>query len=201
MFERFTDQSRGVVVGAQEQARRLRHPYIGTEHLLLALLEPSSGAPAALLRDAGLDAATARAAVERHLAVPRPAFTAEDAEALRTIGIDLQAVLARLEETLGSEALAVPAGAAGGRRGLLRRRGRAPGRVSGHLPFTGRAKKVLALALREAVALRHDRIGTEHVLLGLIREGDGLAGLVLSEAGVDLDALRAATLRALDRAA
>ncbi len=200
MFERFTEQARSVVVGAQEQARAMRHPYIGTEHLLLALLDPAAGAPASLLRGAGLDAATARAAVQRHLAVPRPAFTDEDAEALRTIGIDLQAVLSRLEETLGSEALAVPA-AAGRRRGLLRRRGHDGARPKGHLAFSGRAKKVLGLALREAVALRHDHIGSEHVLLGLIREGDGLAALVLTEAGVDLDALRAATVQSLDKAA
>jgi len=200
MFERFTEQARSVVVGAQEQARAMRHPYIGTEHLLLALLDPAVGAPASLLREAGLDTATARAAVQRHLALPRPAFTHEDAEALRTIGIDLQAVLSRLEETLGSEALAVPS-AGVRRRGLLRRRARGVARPNGHLPFSGRAKKVLGLALREAVALRHEHISSEHVLLGLIREGDGLAAIVLTEAGVDLDALRLATVHALDEAA
>ncbi|HVN14076.1 MAG TPA: Clp protease N-terminal domain-containing protein [Kineosporiaceae bacterium] len=203
MFERFTDQARAAVVRARDEAGALRHPVIGTEHLLLALFDPATGATAALLRQAGLDAESVRAAIRQHHApTPRSALTDEDAEALRSIGIDLQAVLSRLEEALGAEALA-PAPAGEGRRGLFRRR-RPAGPVSprvGRVPFTARAKKVLELSLREAIALRHGRIGSEHILLGLLREGDGLAATVLAERGVDVRALRAATLRSLDEAA
>ena len=200
MFERFTQAAREVVLGAQEQARQLKHPYIGTEHLLLALLDPAAGAPAAVLRDAGVDATAVRQAIQQLVPPPRPALTDEDAEALRTIGIDLQAVLARLEDTLGAEVLAAGASAPR-RRGFLRRRGLSGRPVGGRVPFTGRAKKVLELSLREAIALKHDYIGSEHILLGLIREGEGLAARVLADAGVDLSALRRATLRSLDDAA
>ncbi len=198
MFERFTDQARAVVVGAREQAQALHHPYIGTEHLLLALFDPATGATAALLRDTGLDAESVRAAVRQHVAAPRSALTDEDAEVLRSIGIDLQAVLARLEETLGADALA-PAPASEGRRRLFRRR--AARQTGGRVPFTARAKKVLELSLREALALRHGHIGSEHILLGLLREREGLAATLLTERGVDLRALRAATLKTLDEAA
>ncbi|MGZ4612754.1 MAG: Clp protease N-terminal domain-containing protein [Kineosporiaceae bacterium] len=200
MFERFTDQARAVVVGAREQAQALHHPYIGTEHLLLALFDPATGATAALLRDTGLDAESVRAAVRQHVAAPRSALTDEDAEVLRSIGIDLQAVLARLEETLGADALApAPAPASEGRRRLFRRR--AARQTGGRVPFTARAKKVLELSLREALALRHGHIGSEHILLGLLREREGLAATLLTERGVDLRALRAATLKTLDEAA
>jgi ATP-dependent Clp protease ATP-binding subunit ClpA len=195
MFERFTDQARNVVVHAQEESRGLGHPYVGTEHILLALLDPSAGATATVLADAGLDASALRDAVQRNLAQPRTPLTSEDAEALKSIGIDLERVLDRLEATLGSGALA---SSPPPRRGLLRRRRRS---VGGHIPFTARSKKVLELSLREAIALKSGHIGSEHLLLGLIREGDGLAALVLSQQGVDLKALRAATLRALDQAA
>ena len=200
MFERFTQAARDVVVGAREQARQLKHPYIDTEHLLLALLDPAAGAPAAVLRDAGVDATAVRQAIQRLVPSPRPALTEEDAEALRTIGIDLQAVLARLEDTLGAEALTARAGTPR-RRGFLRRRRPAACGTGGRMPFTGRAKKVLELSLREAIALHHDHIGSEHILLGLIREGEGLAARVLVDRGVDLPALRRATLRSLDDAA
>ena len=194
MFERFTDHARNVVVRAQEEARQFGHDHLGTEHLLLALMHPSAGATAAVLAEAGVDAAAVRDAVQRRLPQPRTPLTPEDAEVLKSIGIDLERVLGRLEETLGAGALAP---CTRPRRGLFRRR--LP--VGGHIPFTGRAKKVLELSLREAIALRHGHIGSEHILLGLIREGEGLGALVLVELGVDLRALRAATIRALDQAA
>jgi ATP-dependent Clp protease ATP-binding subunit ClpA len=194
MFERFTDQARAVVVQAQEESRGLGHGYIGTEHLLLALLDPSAGATAGLLTDAGVDAPAVREAVQRHLTQPRTPLTAEDAEALKSIGIDLERVLDRLEATLGPGAL---------RPCTTRRRRRFRRRrpTGGHIPFTARSKKVLELSLREALALKSGHIGSEHILLGLLREGEGLAAMVLVEQGVDLKALRAATLRALDEAA
>lgn len=204
MFERFTDAAHGVVVGARQQAQALHHPAVGTEHLLLALLDPASGAPSTVLRAAGLDADMVRASLARHVGTPRPpasALTDEDAEALRGIGIDLKAVLARLEQTLGADALSAPAPAPR-RRGLFR--GRSGDRTiggGGRIRISPRTKKVLELALREAVAGRQGRICAEHLLLGLLREGNGMAALILAEHGVDMRALRAATLRALDEAA
>ncbi len=201
MFERFTHEARSVVVLAQEQARQLKHDHIGTEHLLLALLDPAVGPAARVLAEAGVTAASVRGAVQQSVGQPRPALTDEDAEALRSIGIDLERVLARLEETLGSAALTpVGAPARQGRRGFLRRRRRPLG-PGGHIPFTGRSKKVLELSLREAHARKSRTKGAAHVQLGLLREGQGLAATVLVRQGVDLEQLRAATLRALDRAA
>ncbi|WP_238453619.1 Clp protease N-terminal domain-containing protein [Micromonospora sp. ATA51] len=115
-----------------------------------------------------------------------------DAAALREIGIDLAAIVARIEESFGPDALreAVPA--------PRRRWGRR--RYAGG-PFSPRSKKVLELSLREAIRLRHHHIGTEHILLGLLREGQGLAALVLTEAGVDLDDLRRRVETALRTAA
>jgi ATP-dependent Clp protease ATP-binding subunit ClpA len=205
MLERFTDDARNVVAVARERSRELGHSWIGTEHLLLALLDPGSGATAGLLREAGVDAAAVRSSLARHVATSRPQgppLTDEDAQALRTIGIDLQAVLARLEETLGSGALTVPAPPErpGRRRTLLLRR--RPARDGSCRPgFTARAKKVLELGVREAMAGHRDRIASEHLLLGLLREGHGLAATLLQEQGVDVTALRAATLRSLDAAA
>jgi ATP-dependent Clp protease ATP-binding subunit ClpA len=191
-FERFTEPARAVVVGARAEAQELGHQYIGTEHLLLALLAEQAGAASQVLRDAGLERPTVRAAIERAVGSPAQPLTDEDASALRTIGIDLDAVVRRIEESFGARALesvSLPPGRRGrSRRGLDRR-------------FTRRAKKVLELSLREAVHL-HDRgIGTEHILLGLIREGEGLAAKVMTDAGVSLDALRVATLDALGKAA
>jgi len=93
------------------------------------------------------------------------------AKALESLGISLEAVRAQVEEIIGHG-------------------GQAP---SGHIPFTPRAKKVLELSLREALQLGHNYIGTEHILLGLIREGEGLAAQVIVGAGVSLTDLRKST--------
>jgi ATP-dependent Clp protease ATP-binding subunit ClpA len=135
MFERFTDRARRVVPLAQEEAKRLDHNYIGTEHLLLGLIREGEGVAA---------------------------------KALESLGISLDAVRQQVKEIIG--------------RGQ-----QAP---SGHMPFTPRAKKVLELSLREALQLGHDYIGTEHLLLGLIREGDGVAAQVLIRLGADLNRVR-----------
>jgi ATP-dependent Clp protease ATP-binding subunit ClpC len=135
MFERFTDRARRVVVLAQEEARRLDHSYIGTEHLLLGLLREGDGVAA---------------------------------RALSAMRISLDEVRREIEEIIG-------------------RGSQAP---SGHIPFTPRAKKVLELSLREAQQLGHTYIGTEHLLLGLIREGEGVAAQVLVTLGADLDRVR-----------
>ncbi len=138
MFERFTNRARHVVVLAQEEARRLRHNYIGTEHILLGLLGEPGGLAAQALDRFGMSLAGAR----------------EEVKAIVGTGE------------------------------------KAP---SGHIPFTPRAKKTLELALREAQQLRHNYIGTEHIVLGLIREGDGVAAQILKEHG-SLMAIRGAVL-------
>jgi ATP-dependent Clp protease ATP-binding subunit ClpA len=135
MFERFTDRARRVVVLAQEEAVRLKHNHLGTEHLLLGLVHEGQGV---------------------------------GAKALESLGIQLEAVRAQVEEIIGQGQ-------------------RAP---TGHIPFTPRAKKVLELSLREAKQLGHDYIGTEHILLGLIREGEGVAAQLLVKLGADLSRTR-----------
>ena len=149
MFERFTDEARNAVVAAQREASALDHGWIGTEHLLLALLADGDGRAARVLRDFAVDAPWARGEVER---------------------------------TFGAGALARRRC----RRGLMPR---------GALPFTARAKKALELSLREAIAMGDDHIGSEHLLLGLAREGDGVAGRMLRSRGIDRDAVRAALQR------
>ena len=193
MFERFTASARHTVVTAWREADQLHHPYIGTEHLLLAMLAEHAGVAAGVLRAAGVDHARVKADVERLIAAPPKLLTEQDAVALRAIGIDLDAVLARIEEKFGLDALARPQPPA--RRGLLR------GRRAPHGRFTRRSKKVLELSLREAVRLGDNAIGTEHLLLGLLRDGDGLAVKVLTDAGLTVADLRAATLTALGKAA
>jgi ATP-dependent Clp protease ATP-binding subunit ClpA len=187
MFERFTDPARDVVKLAWQEARGLGHGFIGTEHLLIAMLTEQDGVAHRVLSDAGLDANRVRAEVER-LVPSRKSLTEEDAAALRTIGIDLDAVIARIEEAFGPEALEPPPPA---RRGLF---GRPQFRAT---RFTARSKKVLELSLREALRLGHHYIGTEHLLLGLIREGNGVAAKIITDSGVRLDDLRDATLAAV----
>ena len=196
MFERFTASARHVVEGAQGQARQLRAPYIGTEHLLLALLEPGAGVAQAVLHEAGVNADRVREDIHRVVGTVPGVLTDEDAAALRTIGIDLHAVLGRIEASLGPEALAPPP-ASEPRRSLLRCR---PS-IGPSRGFGPRAKKVLKLSLREALALRQNPIRPEHILLGLLREGSGLAAQVLTDAGLDLGQLRQATLAAVHNAA
>jgi ATP-dependent Clp protease ATP-binding subunit ClpC len=142
MFERFTDRARRVVVLAQEEARLLDHNYIGTEHLLLGLIQEQEGVAAS---------------------------------ALVAMGVELQTVRTQVEEMIG--------------------RGHDP--PGGHIPFTPRAKKVLELSLREALQLGHDYIGTEHILLGLIREGEGVAAQVLEKLGVNLVRVRVTVMQLL----
>jgi ATP-dependent Clp protease ATP-binding subunit ClpA len=169
MFERFTDEARLVVRNAQDEARRLRHPLIGTEHLLLAIASASEGPGSQALHDRGLDAADLRRRVVG------PPGDELDPQALATLGIDLEEVRRVTEASFGP--------------GALDARGRKPA-PSGHIPFSKRAKKVLELSLREALRLGHNYIGNGHILLGLIREGEGVAAKVLVEAGVDLSGLR-----------
>ena len=170
MFERFTAEARQVVVGAQHEARRLHHGSIGTEHLLLSLLDQRTPCAAVLARH-GLtrdDVAHAVTAYVRNSDL--------DAEALTALGIDLDAVRTTVEAAFGAGALDRPASRRGG--------------PTGHLPFSPRARKVLELSLREAIALKSKSIADGHIALGLLREGEGLAMKVLADRGVDTVELR-----------
>jgi ATP-dependent Clp protease ATP-binding subunit ClpC len=144
MFERFTNRARHVVVLAQEEARRLQHNYIGTEHILLGLLGEPDGVGSRVLAGFGMS----------------------------------------LEATRREVTAIVSTGT------------KAP---SGHIPFTPRAKKVLELSLREALQLQHNYIGTEHILLGLVREGDGVAASILLQ-HADFQAIRSAVIDQLPAA-
>jgi ATP-dependent Clp protease ATP-binding subunit ClpA len=145
MFERFTDRARRVVVLAQEEARGLNHNYIGTEHILLALVGEGEGIAA---------------------------------QALNRFGMTL----------------------AGTRDEVVARVSRGSHPPKGKIPFTPRAKKTLELSLREALALHHNYIGTEHILLGVVREGEGVAAQILAERAGDLAAVRQAVLDVLPAA-
>lgn len=176
MFERFTAGAREVVVGAQARARELRHQRIGTEHLLLALLDGAG--------DAAGDAAVARATADQGLTASavrerllRRSGDPLDPEALSTLGIDLDAVREATERTFGEGALDVPAG---------RRRG-----PKGHLPFAPEAKKALELSLRHAIRLKQKQIREGHVLLGVLHDDGFLAVRLATEAGADAARLRA----------
>jgi ATP-dependent Clp protease ATP-binding subunit ClpA len=172
VFERFTKQARQVVVLAQEEARQLRHNWIGTEHLLLGLLRDDDGVVRQALQQRGLQAAAVR---QRVIAIVNGGL---DPQALATLGIDLDQVRQATEAAFGPGALDA--------RGPVQ---------SGHIPFTKRAKKVLELSLREAVRLKHDHIGSGHLLLGLLREGGGLAARIIADAGIDQNDLRAEVTR------
>jgi ATP-dependent Clp protease ATP-binding subunit ClpA len=172
MFERFTDEARTTVRLAQEEARRLRHPYIGTEHLLIAMLEEGHGPAAEALRSHDVNVADLR---RRVITTVGPPDDDLDPDALATLGIDLDAVRRVTEASFGP--------------GALDSRSRKAAK-SGHIPFSKRSKKVLELSLRESLRLGHKYIGTGHMLLGLLREGEGLAAQMLVARGVDLPSLR-----------
>ncbi|MFI5823679.1 Clp protease N-terminal domain-containing protein [Streptomyces rishiriensis] len=144
-FERFTVKARKVVVTAQEQARLLKHDHIGTEHILLGLLEVPDSTAAKVLHQLGYD---------------KEAAQADIATAVRP----------------GTKEL------------------------SGHIPFAPSAKKTLELALREAQQLHHTDIGTEHILLALVREGEGAGAKVLAERIKPISKIRAAVLASVEGA-
>lgn len=169
MFERFTDDARDVVVQAQAEARALGHAYIGTEHLLLGAAA-TGGDAGRVLAGHGATPDALRAAIRAEVG-----DSTLDAAALATLGIDLDEIRRRVEATFGE--------------GALERRRPARG---GHVPFTPRAKKSLELALREAIAHGDRHIGTEHVVLGTLRDEKALARCILRRAGADPDRIREA---------
>jgi ATP-dependent Clp protease ATP-binding subunit ClpA len=188
MFERFTPGARSIVVEAQNHARRLGHRYIGTEHLLLALC--SSGEPVAgVLRTFNLTTAAVEADVLRLLGCPS---LEPDRAALASLGIDLDRVLQTIEANHGPDAL----GAISTKpRRLLRRRRTTCADVDrrpGHIPFAARTKKCLELSLREALRLHQNFIAPEHIALGIIREGQGLACLIVAQELTQFESLRTA---------
>jgi ATP-dependent Clp protease ATP-binding subunit ClpA len=194
MFERFTKSARQVVTGSREQADDLGHRFIGTEHLLLSLLATEGPDPARdALREAGIGSREVRADIMRLIG---PGQSDDDApddldiDALRAIGIDPDVVRAKLEATFGAGAM-----------DRLRASDLIGPRRGRRIGLTRRAKKVIELSLREAVRLRSSSIDTPHILLGLLREGDGLGVRVLREHGVDLADLRRRAEASLDQAA
>lgn len=197
MFERFTHAARDAVKRAQAEARALHHPSVGTEHLLLALLLGDEGRLTALLSEQGMTAETVRAQILRRVGVgtqPVANTEADDAAALRAIGIDLDAVRRTIEQSFGPGSLQLPPAGPPRRRGLLRRP-----QLRG--TFTAPAKKALELSLREALHLKHKFIAPEHLLLGILREDKALGAQILRDAGVDLAELRAGVVAALQHPA
>jgi ATP-dependent Clp protease ATP-binding subunit ClpC len=139
----FTDRVRKVLAMAREEAIRLQHDYVGTEHILLGLIREGEGVAAAVLAN---------------------------------LAADLDELGRLIEENV--------------------RRGKSASTI-GELPYTSRAKKVLEYAMAEARELNHSYVGTEHLLLGLLREEKGLAAKVLGELGIGLDEARTETLKLL----
>ena len=143
MFDRFTDRAKKVMSFARQEAMKFNHEYIGTEHILLGLVQEGSGVAANVLKN---------------------------------MTIDLEKIRHEVEKIVKT----------------------GPSMVTmGQLPFTPRAKKVLELSLEEASQLSHNYIGTEHLLLGLIRENEGIAAQVLMNLGVKLDEVREEVLEFL----
>src|ERR1700755_1788596 len=140
----FTERVRKVLAMAREEAARLHHEYVGTEHILLGLIREGEGVAATVLQN---------------------------------LSVELDDIQQKIEETV--------------------KKGRAGQTTGPDLPYTSRAKKVLELAMSEARELNHSYVGTEHLLLGLLREEKGIAAQVLTDAGVNLEAARAETLRRL----
>jgi ATP-dependent Clp protease ATP-binding subunit ClpA len=199
MFERFTQSARQVVVGAQEEARSLGHDWIGTEHLLLAVVREAEEPGAATLVRLGVTAGNCRAAVASVVSGPGETLGPEDAEALKAFGIDLDEIRRRAENAFGDGALDAPVsdpGAGAPRKRRFRKQQRRENRGSlgipsgevrgpkGHIRFTGRAKKALELALREAVARKERHIGVEHIVLALLRGDDKISQGMFQQLGV-----------------
>jgi ATP-dependent Clp protease ATP-binding subunit ClpC len=143
MFDRFTDRAKKVMALARQEAQRFNHEYIGTEHMLLGLIQEGSGVAANVLKQMNVDLEKIRQEVEKIVKTGPPTVT------------------------------------------------------MGQLPFTPRAKKVLELSMEEASALGHNYIGTEHLLLGLIKEQEGIAAQVLMNLNIKLEDVREEVLEFL----
>jgi ATP-dependent Clp protease ATP-binding subunit ClpA len=175
MFERFTRNARAVVVGAQELASRAGAPEVRPAHLLESMVSTDGILAMTVLADLGAPGDEVRRVVRGLNAQYSDGLDAEDAEALKLLGIDLDDVIARIDRDLSD-------GRAGGPKGRLR--------------FARDSRKVLGLSLREAVRLGDGFIGSEHVLLGLLRVGDHTAVQTLAAFDLRPDDVR----RAVDEA-
>lgn len=187
VFERFGRNARAAVVLAQEEARELSDRETGSQHLLLGVLQTAGPELSTVLNGYGLTAEVVRARLAE-ASTGDDSFD-EDADALRAIGIDLRAVRDSVASTFGADAFdwALP------KSGRRRRR-------RGHTSFGRSAKKVLELALREALAHKDKEIRCEHILLGILRSGDKAAISLITE-HVYTAQLRAAIVKLLDKAA
>jgi ATP-dependent Clp protease ATP-binding subunit ClpA len=173
MFARFTDEARQAMVLAQEQAARLHYPWLGTEHLLLGILQQRDTPATAALRRLGVSTASVEDVLVAELGPPSPdrPLGDRDEDALRTVGIDLREVRRRVESVFGPGALD---------------RAR-PGYCG--LPVMPRLK----LSLERASRIAQGRsVDTDDLLLGLTEVRDALAMLLLERLGVTADAIRAA---------
>ena len=194
MFSRFTDAARHVVVEAQAQARGLDSPRITAGHLLLALLN-EDGPIADVFRARGADEQATAREVKRAQASTRRAgepLSEEDAAALASLGIDLEAIRARAEARFGRGALERRRRRVTPHRGLFSGRRLGGSRGFMPLPFAPGAKKALELSLREAIRLGDNHISDLHVALGVLRADDPQAVAVLSTLGVDVAEARTA---------
>ncbi|WP_067815888.1 Clp protease N-terminal domain-containing protein [Nocardia inohanensis] len=195
MFERFDKAAKYAIVVAQEEARELRSSSIQVEHVLLGLLVAPDQGLREVLAGQGITAEGVRAELCRKR-TGEP-LGEEDAEALRSIGIDLDAVRESLEAMFGEDALERAVPAEKERRGIFRS---SKGMSTGHIPFTRDAKKVIELSLRETIARGDDRIEAGHVLLGVLRApNDTTRRLLGGETGIA--AVREAVGGYLDHAA
>jgi ATP-dependent Clp protease ATP-binding subunit ClpA len=180
MMERFTKAARELVERTQQIALESRASQVRPEHLFAALLWDDGCLAVRVLNTQGGTSERLRTELDRRRSRYVDGLDDADAEALRSIGIDLEEVVSRMDD----DDLAPP----------RRKRSRV------HVRFARPSKKVLELALREAVSLRHNYIGTEHILLGLVREGDVIVRDTLVAAGVDPGSLRAAVAEAVRKA-
>ncbi len=141
-FDKFTERARKVLSLAQEEAQRFQHNYIGTEHLLLALLHENKGVAVEVLGNLEIDTNEIRETIE--------------------------AIIDKGDRILLDE-----------------------------IGFTPRSKKVIELAKDEAQSMKHHYVGIEHLLLGIVREGEGIAAGVLEQMGVTMERVRTETIKVL----
>ena len=200
MFERFIPAAREVVIRAQDEARALGHQWIGTEHLLLGVLAQPQAPGVSALTERGVTLTPARDAVSE--LVGRGGLGERDADALRSLGIDLDEVRRRTEETFGPGALDRPLRRRRRRRLPWLRQTCPEPDDAGKLPFMPRAKRVFEHAVHEAVSRGDDYLGVQHLLLGLLDPKGNMAIEVLRHLGIaDTEALRRRVLAKLDEAA
>ena len=143
MFSRFTERAKRAVIMAKEEAVRMNHPQVGTEHILLGLIGVGSGVALAIIEKMGIDSGEIRREIEKKAQTGSPTL------------------------------------------------------ILGEMPLSPQAKRVLELALEEAVAFGHNYVGTEHIFLGLIREKEGIAAQILEQMGLDLGKVRSEIMNLL----